>query len=317
MTRSLGQPDPQEEAMADKTVTSMFDNAENASAAVNRLEDAAGIPRSGITVFDSADARPAGSEARMDATDRASGSLADRLADLGVDASDAHAYAEGVRRGHVLVVVECGEDDVDGVISILDSAATMDLDDRQTAWRSEGWTGLDRSAAGAAAADSITTGSRAGVADTTNSGGTGSSRTARTSGEREEVIPLAEEELQVGKREVSKGRVRIHTRVVERPVQEEVMLRQEHVDVERRPAAGTIPAGAAGADAFRERIIEVEERGEEPVVAKEPRVTEELVVRKGEDQRTETVSDTVRRTEVEVEDERRDQKTGTTDRDKV
>ena len=58
----------------------------------------------------------------------------------------------------------------------------------------------------------------------------------------------------------------------------------------------------------------MEERGEEAVVSKETRVTEELVIRKDVEERTETVSDTVRRTEVEVEDERNAEgtRTGTT-----
>jgi stress response protein YsnF len=45
-------------------------------------------------------------------------------------------------------------------------------------------------------------------------------------------------------------------------------------------------------------------------------VTEELVVRKDVDQRTQTVSDTVRKTEVEVEDERGAQVSGTGTKDR-
>ena len=80
------------------------------------------------------------------------------------------------------------------------------------------------------------------------------------------------------------------------------------------PSPATRRAGAVGGDAFKERTIEVEERGEEAVVSKEARVVEEVVVRKEADQRTETVSDTVRKTEVDVEDERGKQipRTGTT-----
>jgi stress response protein YsnF len=100
--------------------------------------------------------------------------------------------------------------------------------------------------------------------------------------------------------------------VVERPVEEQVNLREERVHVERRPVSGTAQAGTLGSDAFQERTIEVEERGEEAVVSKEARVTEELVVRKDVDERTQTVSDTVRKTEVEVEDERGAARTGTT-----
>ena len=46
------------------------------------------------------------------------------------------------------------------------------------------------------------------------------------------------------------------------------------------------------------------EQAEEAVVSKEARVTEEITLRKEAEERTETVSDTVRHTEVEVEDER-------------
>ena len=117
----------------------------------------------------------------------------------------------------------------------------------------------------------------------------------------EERIPVVEERLSVGKRETAHGRVRVRSYVVETPVQEQVALRQERVSIERNPVDRPI---AAGDDAFRERTIEATETAEEAVVAKEARVTEEVVVRKQSEERTETVSDTVRRTEVEVEDER-------------
>ena len=57
-------------------------------------------------------------------------------------------------------------------------------------------------------------------------------------------------------------------------------------------------------DAFQERTVDVTTHREEPIVAKEARVKEEIRVRKEADQRTETVRDTVRHTEVEVEDDR-------------
>jgi uncharacterized protein (TIGR02271 family) len=150
--------------------------------------------------------------------------------------------------------------------------------------------------------------------DVTSTGGAGLTGTdARLSDRGEEVIPVAEEQLRVGKRDVSHGRVRIRSYVVETPVEEQVTLREERVAVERRPADRAL----SDADqAFQERTIEAEERGEEAVVSKEARVTEEVVVRKEAEQRTKTVSDTVRQTEVEVEDERGNKisGTGTTDR---
>ena len=150
--------------------------------------------------------------------------------------------------------------------------------------------------------------------DVSSTGGTGLTGTeVRLSDRGEEVIPVAEERLRVGKRDVSHGRVRIRSYVVETPVEEQVTLREERVAVERRPADRAL---GDAEQAFQERTIEAEERGEEAVVSKEARITEEVVVRKEVDQRTETISDTVRKTEVDVEGERgnRISGTGTTDR---
>jgi len=150
--------------------------------------------------------------------------------------------------------------------------------------------------------------------DVTSTGGAGlTGAEGRLTDRGEEVIPVAEERLRVGKRDVSHGRVRIRSYVVETPVEEQVTLREERVAVERRPADRAL---GDAEQAFQERTIEAEERGEEAVVSKKARVTEEVVVRKEAEQRTETVSDTVRQTEVEVEDERgnRISGTGTTDR---
>jgi uncharacterized protein (TIGR02271 family) len=112
-------------------------------------------------------------------------------------------------------------------------------------------------------------------------------------------IPIVEEELQVGKRQVQHGGVRLYTRVTERPVEETVRLRDEEVRVERRPADR--PASEADLAAFKEGTIEVTETDEEPVVRKQARVVEEVVVSKDVREQTETVQDRVRRTEVNVE----------------
>ena len=86
----------------------------------------------------------------------------------------------------------------------------------------------------------------------------------------------AEEELRVGKREVGRGRVRVRSYVTERPVEEQVELRQERVTIERRPVDRAVAPGDA---AFTERTIEAVERGEEAVVSKTARVTEEIGLR--------------------------------------
>ena len=294
-----------------KTITCLYQDQQKASEIVSLLEQA-GIARAGIHVY-------------SDASDN----LIDDLENAGVPRSDAHAYAEGVRRGGSVVAVECDDDEVDRVIDILDDDGVLDLDEQRTAWNSEGWQGHDTSTSGG-----MTSGLGAAAAGLAGglAGSSGTSRTDVGAGDDvtgspditrartdtaglsggDEVIPIAEEELHVGKRQVGQGRVRIQSRVVETPVSEQVTLREERVDVERRPVSGTTQAGTLGGDPFQERTIEVEERREEAVVSKEARVVEEVVVRKDVEQRTETVSDTVRRTEVDVEDERNVRGTGTT-----
>ena len=115
----------------------------------------------------------------------------------------------------------------------------------------------------------------------------------------DQTINVVEEELQVGKRVTQRGGVRVYSRVTETPVQEDVELREEHVRVDRQPV--NRPATDADFRSGKEQVIEVAEYAEEPVVAKQARVVEEVRVGKDATERTETVRDTVRRTDVEVE----------------
>jgi uncharacterized protein (TIGR02271 family) len=113
-----------------------------------------------------------------------------------------------------------------------------------------------------------------------------------------EAIPVVEEELQVGKRTVQGGGVRVYSRIVEEPVEEQVTLHEERAYVDRRP----VDRPATEADIRRsESTIEVTETSEEPVVGKRARVREEVVIGKESTERTETVRDKVRRTDVQVE----------------
>ncbi len=316
-----------------KTVTSLFSSESQASSIVRRLEDA-GVASGSICLFTEGGGSNRFWDGASSFGDDTSGSSSDRVSNYlmrnGVPAGDAHAFAGGVRRGHALIAVRCDDDEVDRVLDILDGDDTLDLEEHESTWRSEGWTGHTGSAgSGTGTATGLSgavdlTGSSGGstsatgaAAGTAGAGLTGSSGMSRTAGERDEVIPVAEEELHVGKRETNRGRVRIHSHVIERPVQEQVSLREENVHVERRPVEGSTRTGAVGGDAlFQERTIEMDEKREEAVVSKEARVKEELVVRKDVNERTETISDTVRSTEVNIEDERgnRVSGTGTTDR---
>lgn len=110
-----------------------------------------------------------------------------------------------------------------------------------------------------------------------------------------------EENLRVGKRDINAGSVKVRTYTMETPVNESVTLRDESVSIERR----SVDRPLTDADrAFEERTISAEEHHEEAVVSKEARVVEEIGIRKTESERTESINDTVRHTEVEVEDDR-------------
>ena len=117
--------------------------------------------------------------------------------------------------------------------------------------------------------------------------------------QRSTAIPVVQEDLKIGKREVQRGGVRVFSRVVETPVNESVNLREEHVNVERHPV--NQPISPSDATAFKEQSIEMRENAEEAVVQKTARVVEEVVVGKEVSQRQQNISDSVRHTEVQVE----------------
>jgi uncharacterized protein (TIGR02271 family) len=208
--------------------------------------------------------------------------LVEELTDCGVPMEEAAAYTEGVRRGGTLVIVDAHDDWAERGLEIMQRLQVADIDERMAQWRQEGWTHTSSSAAA-----------------------TGSSEQSRARPRGvepgEATIPVVEEELSVGKREVERGRVRIHTRVEERPVEESVQLREEKVTVERRPVDR--PATEADLRTGKDETIEVTETVEEAVVSKRARVVEEVVVHKEVTEHAETVRGTVRHTEVDVDRE--------------
>lgn len=214
------------------------------------------------------------------------GGLAGALINWGVPEQEAEFYAEGVRRGGTLVAVKSDDSDVNEALAIMNRFGPVDVRERSSMWRSEGWAGFDAGAAVDTTAPRVTA-----------TAATMSSATRNV--EEEAAIPIVEEALRVGKREVEKGGVRVHTYLEEKPVQESVELREENVYVERRPVDRAVDPSTI--DAFQERTYEVRERAEEVVTEKQARVVEEVVVGKKVDTRVETVQDTVRRTRVDVE----------------
>ena len=116
----------------------------------------------------------------------------------------------------------------------------------------------------------------------------------------EAAIPVIEEELVVGKRTVDQGGVRLYRRLIEIPVAESVNLREEHVSVVRNPVDRAVTNEDLALQG--DRTIELTETAEEAVVSKNARVVEEIRLGKDTTERTERIHDTVRKTEVVVEE---------------
>ena len=300
-----------------RTVTAMFDSRSEAEAARSRLT-ASNIDADRVRIIDKSSSPTSGSYSSSSGSTGASGGEGQgfwaSLKDMFVPDEDRHSYGEGISRGGFLLCAEVDENEVDEACRLLEESNSVDFDQREQSWRSEGWNGQYSGAStggfagGSAAMTDSLTGSNPSsqsFSGQTTTGTTGQSfgSNDRTSTVAEEHIPIVEEELRIGKREVHRGGARVRSYVREVPVHEQVTLREEHVSVERRPVNETLRAGELNAgDAFQERNIEMTETAEEAVVAKEARVKEELVVRKTAEEHVENVDDTVRRTEVDVDE---------------
>ena len=174
---------------------------------------------------------------------------------------DVHShYASGINSGGALVAVTCEDSAASSVAAMLRQQGAQDIE-----------------------TESASTG-------TTTASGPASGETA---------IPIVEEQLVVGKREVDRGGVRVYSHVTQQPVSADVTLREEKILVERRPVDRA--ATAADFNMGQGSTIELNATGEEALVGKSARVVEELVLGKESSQRTEVVHDSVRKTEVEVE----------------
>ncbi len=203
-----------------------------------------------------------GPEAGFDAFEKS------ELAALGMPDKDYDHLKDGIQDGGVVVAVEATANQSAAVEKIFQAHSAKQIDEAQSARRDE------------FAAAPVATASLA------------------ENLQGETAIPIVQEDLVVGKRQVDQGGVRVYRRVVEIPVEESVSLREEHVVMERRP----VDRAVSDSDlAFGNSTIELTETAEEVVLSKKARVVEEVLVGKTASDHIETVHDTVRRTEVEIE----------------
>ena len=260
----------------ENTIIAAFRNSSDAQAAATELE-AAGISRDDIYIETAGD-----TSARSKRATTKEGGFTGWLKSIfsEEDDSDRIEYENAVSQGNCLLRVDVHEDEIPTAENILNRHSPIDIhaDAAETPVRGHAETPVRGDEGRAVRRDAAT---------------------AARGEDKTTAIPVVKEEVQIGKRRVLRGGVRVYSRVVEEPVEESVPLREEHVRVERRPVNRS--ATRDDLSAGKEQVIEVEEFAEEPVVAKQARVVEEVRVGKDVSERTETVRDTVRRTEVNVE----------------
>jgi len=309
------------------TLIAVFDNRSDAQGAMNELL-AAGFDSSTLRLSEESAAKDMSASSITGATPGAGAdegigaSIKHFFTDLFSDDDDtAHRqkYSTALDRGHhALTVTASSEEEVERAADIVEGFGPVDIDEKAAQWGGQpGMGGEVAYSVGAGNAQSAglsgaqqhdmgtstSTGTGAAAAGNVQGGSLSGSQqrdmgTAGTAG-TDTAIPVVQEQLKVGKREVQRGGVRVYSRIVETPVQENLSLREEHVHVERRPVDQQIDPAAA--TAFKEQSIELRETGEEAVVQKTARVVEEVVISKDVTERQESINDTVRHTEVEVE----------------
>ena len=288
--------------MSNETIVAVYNTAAHAELAVSDLL-AANVPQSSISRH--AAEGVYSPEATSVTTRRTEDQGGGFWSSLFGGSSDDHAVYDNALQsgGNVVTVTTVPEHDFEAVMTILEKHNPVDIDERAATYSGTA------PMAGASSVGTTTAAATAGMTDVGMAGSdlvgsdiratqpiatTGVTTTAEQGG----TIQLAEEQLAVGKRLVNRGGTRVRRYVVETPVEESVTLHEEKVTLERHPVTDGRPVTDAD---FSDKTIELTETAEEAVVAKTARVVEEVSLGKTATDRTETIRDTIRKEEVEIE----------------
>jgi len=257
------------------TVVGIFDSKNEAREAMDELIHSGFVKEN----IDLSEGNHAGDSAATSTTTSDSDSVGGFFSNLFSDDEDqARSYTNVARDSEAILTVQAdSQERANEVAAIFDRHGSIDVDNRSSQYQ-EGY--------------SQTSGSAATIADRVT--------TENYSATDRATIPVMEEEVQVGKRQVETGGVRVRSRVIEKPVEEHLRLRQERVIVNRHPVNRAVTD--ADMTNFKQGDFEITERGEEAVVSKQARVVEEIEIGKQVEERDQVVSDTVRRTDVDVQE---------------
>ena len=285
------------------TVVGLFNNRSDAQSAMQELIQAGFIQED----IDLSNRRIAGDDTNYSNTTSDNEGIGDKIGNffssLFDDETTASNYTNAAYDADAILTVQADSQiRAEEAADILDRNGAIDVDENGSAYGDTYGSANDLSQnyAGTGSGNDTTNATMNTTGTTGYNATTNNEANLRSDVENREVIPVVEENLEVGKRAVERGGARIRSRVIEKPVEANVRLREEHVVVNRRPVNRAVTD--ADINNLQEGEIEITERAEVPVVNKQARVVEEIEVGKTVEERQETVSDTVRRTEVDVQE---------------
>jgi len=252
--------------MAYEKIVAVYDKAGKAKEAARALE-ASGFAAGDISVLNR--------DSLTDAEVHEAG-LWRRLFGRNVGDHESAVYGRTIESGGAVLTLRTADTEVPRALKILDVHNPVDVNERATSL---------------------------GVAPPATRSSVSQPMPAARTLAKEEVLRLAEEQLDVSKRQVETGRARIRRFVTERPVETQVTLHEEHAALLRRPV--TDSRAIKDVD-WTDKTIEITETAEQAVVNKTAHIAEEVVVRREGSDHVETVRDKIRRQQVEIERTGRD-----------
>ena len=267
--------------MTYEKIVTLYDTADHAEAARRNLVTA-GFPPSDISTINTKTLGLTSEKLREPG-------LWHRLFGREIQQYEATLYGHSVDSGGVILTVRVPDSEVARATTILNAHQAVDLLKRAEQQ------GLIASATRPATVPLPTTQTTAAQPEPTARPAT---LAATSTVPGEEILALAQEEINVGKRMVQEGTTRIRRFVIETPVEAQVTLHEEHARVIRRAIAD--PNYIRNID-WTDKTIDITETAEEPVVTKSVHVAEEVVIQREGADHVKTVRDKVRRQQIEVE----------------
>src|ERR1700743_465125 len=256
--------------MSYEKIVTLFDTAQHAEAAKSNLAKA-GFSTDDMSIVSGAELPKSGNALREPG-------LWHRLFGGDIEQHEAEVYSKAVETGGVVLTVRAAEEEVPKAMGILNQHTLVDVQERAVKH------GLLEEHAVEPVAPAVAAAIPA--------------KPIAADVSKDQVLRLAEEQLEIGKKLVEQGTTRIRRFVTEKPVEASVTLHEEHAEVVRR--AVTDPSYVQDID-WSDTTVEILETAEEAVVNKTSRVVEEVAVGKTGSDHVQTVHDTVRRQQVEVE----------------